>query len=131
MEKEFISYEQALALKELGFNKPCFGVYDYVEMLHFGKIYFFSDIEEPSYLAPTYTQAFRWFREKYGLDYSINPFYYPETTKIRFRWDYFKFIYHEVPNRRKFESFGGGEATREEAELECLKKLIEIVKTKK
>jgi hypothetical protein len=25
MEKEFISYEQALILKELGFNEPCFG----------------------------------------------------------------------------------------------------------
>ena len=24
MEKEFIPYEQALALKELGFNEPCF-----------------------------------------------------------------------------------------------------------
>ena len=25
MEKEFIPYEQALELKELGFNEPCFG----------------------------------------------------------------------------------------------------------
>jgi hypothetical protein len=25
MKKEFISYEQALALKELGFDEPCFG----------------------------------------------------------------------------------------------------------
>ena len=28
MEKEFIPYEQALALKELGFDKPCFRWYD-------------------------------------------------------------------------------------------------------
>lgn len=27
MQKEFIPYEQALALKELGFDKPCFGYY--------------------------------------------------------------------------------------------------------
>ena len=136
MEAEFISYEQALALKELGFDEPCFWWYDFEKELRKDRIgvnsinskYF---LNGNSCSAPTYSQAFRWFREKYGLDYSINPFYYPETTKIRFRWDYFKFIYHDVPNRRKFESFGGGEATREEAELECLKKLIEIVKEKK
>ncbi len=27
MNKEFIPYEQALALKELGFDEPCFGYY--------------------------------------------------------------------------------------------------------
>jgi hypothetical protein len=27
MEKEFIPYEQALELKELEFNEPCFGCY--------------------------------------------------------------------------------------------------------
>jgi hypothetical protein len=28
MNKEFVPYEQALALKELGFNEPCFGNYN-------------------------------------------------------------------------------------------------------
>jgi hypothetical protein len=28
MKKEFIPYEQALALKELGFNEPCFATID-------------------------------------------------------------------------------------------------------
>jgi hypothetical protein len=28
MNKEFIPYEQALALKELGFDEPCLGFYD-------------------------------------------------------------------------------------------------------
>ncbi len=27
MEKDFIPYEEALALKELGFDEPCFAVY--------------------------------------------------------------------------------------------------------
>jgi hypothetical protein len=131
MEKEFIPYEQALALKELGFNELCFAFYTTEKQLIIARGDVLQSSIENAPIAPLYQQVFRFFREKYGLDYSINPFYYPETTKIRFRWDYFKFIYHEVPNRRKFESFGGGEATREEAELECLKKLIEIVKTKK
>ena len=29
MNKEFIPYDQALALKELGFDEPCFGYYNY------------------------------------------------------------------------------------------------------
>ena len=28
MEKEFVSYEQAVALKELGFNEICMGYFD-------------------------------------------------------------------------------------------------------
>ena len=28
MEKEFVPYKQALKLKKLGFNEPCFGKYD-------------------------------------------------------------------------------------------------------
>jgi hypothetical protein len=27
MEKDFVPYEEALALKELGFDEPCFAVY--------------------------------------------------------------------------------------------------------
>ena len=28
MTQEFVPHEQALALKEFGFDEPCFGVYD-------------------------------------------------------------------------------------------------------
>ena len=103
MEKEFIHYTEALALKELGFDEPCFGYYDeggnlYTEMVEVLK-------------APLYQQAFRWFREKHNLGHMINGI--------------------------GFESFvmnvGGIVAifnvkTYEEAELACLRKLIEIVK---
>ena len=56
MSKEFIPYEQALELKELGFKKDN----------DFGLLYKGDDI--PSIL---YQQAFRWFREKYNFTYSI------------------------------------------------------------
>lgn len=29
LDKEFIPYQEALALKELGFDEPCFGFYTY------------------------------------------------------------------------------------------------------
>ena len=59
MNKEFVPYEQALALKELGFDEPCFGYYDeggnlYTEMVEVLK-------------APLYQQAFRFFREKHNV----------------------------------------------------------------
>ena len=35
MEKEFVTYEIALALKELGFDEPCFGYYGIENELNF------------------------------------------------------------------------------------------------
>jgi hypothetical protein len=58
--------------------------------------------------APTFSQAFRWFREKYNLKDKYGVF--PHHTIM------FNYI------------IGGGK--EEEAELACLIKLIEIVKNK-
>ena len=74
MNKEFIPYQQALELKELGFDEKCYRGYDKNEML------FYSEQENGHELnynvgmnvsAPLYQQAFRWFREKYNFRYSI------------------------------------------------------------
>ena len=67
MNKEFVPYEQSVALKELEFDEPCFGWYasdkslikDYVIKMHLR--------------APTFSQAFRFFREKYDWQHSIDP----------------------------------------------------------
>lgn len=128
MEKEFIPYEQALALKELGFNEPCFGWYNYGTLWIFG-----SDMLLDGYaggkdrpIAPTFSQAFRWFREKYNLFCEIQ---IDRTTEPKFCFDIFQ--YEHFGN---YEEIRIGEwylyRTQEEAELECLKKLIEIVKRK-
>jgi hypothetical protein len=64
-EKEFVLYEQALKLKELGFDKPCIGYYTSPTGLL---------LQQPTggngefvYYAPLYQQAFRWFRDKHHL----------------------------------------------------------------
>ena len=119
LEKEFIPYEQALALKELGLDGPCFGYYkenqyelnkefhcynsDYVE--HLG-VYI---------AAPLYQQAFRWFREKYKIRFIIQ-------SSMSDLGEYFKVIF---PNG---EQRGVSYNTYEEAEIACIKQLIEIVK---
>jgi hypothetical protein len=122
MEKEFIPYKQALALKELGFDEPCFWWYDFEKELRKDRIgvnsinskYF---LNGNSCSAPLYQQVFRWFREKYNLKGHVEAVEYLDGTSNTYHWCIFN----------KYNS-GYDQLTYEEAELECLKKLIEIVK---
>jgi hypothetical protein len=120
MNKEFIPYEQALELKELGFDEKCYGYYDSIGELNTVEDYarlganilemLSKEFNSVSYMkemcsAPLYQQAFRWFRDKYDLFISI--MHYENGYSIN--------------DLRRFDTY-------EEAELACLKKLIEIVK---
>ena len=77
MNKEFIEYEQALELKELGFGSVCFGFYNprhEIGDLRANPLYehsggCFDNYNRNDYFvsAPLYQQAFRWFSEKYDL----------------------------------------------------------------
>jgi hypothetical protein len=127
MEKEFIPYEQALALKELGFDEPCFGYYDIKDnnlRLFFDNLQDASCNSDLKYddfkhcTAPTFSQAFRWFREKYGLFTQPN-----RTLDKEGVWYYFSI-------ETKRTDVCEGSFSYEEAELACLIKLIEIVKNK-
>ena len=128
MKKEFIPYEQALELKELGFNEPCLAVYfNPTQELYFNK-YVNEFNEDVRTLSPLYQQAFRWFREKYDLQCWVEPTgsdryscRYDGNDKTGYRWvGYLRNIDNEILFY----------LTYEEAELACLKKLIEIVKNK-
>ena len=130
MEKEFLPYEQALALKELGFNEPCFGLYappsKTVFLHHYGLLR-----AKEQVLAPLYQQAFRWFREKYNIQgyiYSSTVRGNSEKTK-----QFTGYIWNINGIDMPFISTDARDElhdTYEEAELYCLRKLIEIVKTK-
>jgi hypothetical protein len=132
MEKEFVSYEIALALKELGFDEPCFMFYEQGtkdKYLQQGvDDDYWGDYSEPRdwnsipnkpwkpfcqcISAPLYQQAFRWFREKYDLH-----------SYIEGAYPWFRFYINSEDDRCE----GYKHLLFEEAELECLKKLIEIV----
>jgi len=148
MKKEFVPYEQALELKQLGFDEPCFGRYYYKEsypmlnpqskqtelVFEFGQ---YLKQTKVTILAPTFSQAFRWFREKYNISHSIDWMtrslklysgYYVHFRGInntKINQDNYIVLNDELPleGYRVYETY-------EEAELECLKKLIEIVKKK-
>ena len=122
---EFIPYEQALALKELGFDEPCLAHYNSRESYNL-KIEMHSYLSHDKFYisAPLYQQCFKWFREKYDL-VCIMTF----DDDVKGKW--FGNLYGHYETHGKYD-FGYTQLfkTYEEAELECLKKLIEIVKSK-
>ena len=125
MESLFCPYEQALELKELGFDEISLfyyaTAYEGNPLSHCPHLLLNSQLEgfenEPI-SAPLRQQAFRFFREKYGLHYIIckniqmDGYGYREVILIP---------YMEENENTIFKTY-------EEAELECLKKLIEIAK---
>lgn len=70
------------------------------------------------------SMAFRWFREKYNLD-SFVKHLYKSTIKVGYYFsiDEYKGIEFQMDLDDYYKTY-------EEAELECLKKLIQIVKEK-
>jgi hypothetical protein len=126
--KDFILYPEAFELKELGFDEPCLAWFSDRNIRIVGtngcvvsslpvNSNFKDDDEFVS--APTYSQAFRWFREK-GIANEIHS-------------DFDRMLGHNrgyIPVVQFIEFYNNGDCyeTYEEAELECLKKLIEILK---
>ena len=136
IEKEFVPYAEALALKELGFDEPCFFAFDNCSTpmrctdLRTNEQKFNGvNYNSSSYTSqPTFSQAFRWFREKYNL-----------RGFIGFRPNVKQFDHHiydmslsgiEYTKQRTMAEYNKDPlvGTYEESELACLKKLIEIVK---
>lgn len=140
MEKEFCIYSQALRLKALGFDEPCFANYTVIpedeidwftipgqgitDKTSFGssKNYNSKSFEEEGTIsAPTFSQAFRWFRDEYGL-----------SCYIKEKYENKKFFYSIS---EKGIVINGTQVhdiltTYEEAELACLDKILEIVESK-
>ena len=121
MSREFVPYEEALALKELGFDEECFKWViekDKGDCIYY-PLYDFPIDEKGGVPCPLYQQAFRWFRDEHDLFGEINLTTKQEDVKE------FEFCVLNI-NEPLFESDDYKEY--EEAELECLRKLIEIVK---
>lgn len=117
MEKDFVPYELAVKLKELGFDEECFGAYHNENYL---------DLESEEYdysyavKAPLFQQAFRWFREK-GYRYTISFDSFMKNGMFYFEiWENGKCLFETDFDYNTYE----------EAELACLTKLIEIVESK-
>jgi hypothetical protein len=117
LKKEFVPYTEALELKQLGFDEPCLASWNFYtrEFNYNGQASIFSS--EDVIQLPTFSQCFRWFREKHGYCSYIK-----EATKGTYRFYIEKFD-EKFFNSSPYKIY-------EEAELACLRKLIEIVKQK-
>ncbi len=127
MEDLFVTYEQALALKELGFNEKCFAAYRDSEWIgHDGpnSRYFhaqlfsnsmFDDDQQEYCSAPLKSQVFKWFRDDHKIqslveEYLLNTYMYTIDDGI-----------NSDISIVGFEPY-------EKAESACIDQLIEILK---
>ena len=129
MEKEFVSYDLSVKLKELGFNEPCLAYWDNHKLFiidrnseRIQKNSNYKDIFEGIISAPLYQQAFRWFREKYKGVYEI-------IRKEDYNClEFMGWIY--IDDKKININSYWRPLSYEEAELACLEKLIEIIEQK-
>jgi hypothetical protein len=126
MDKEFVTYEQALALKELGFDEKCFKWYHNPDLLTDDEVFLiYNNYNELFAFAPLKQQLFRWFREKYNMLACV----YSNASG-------FLYEYHDtIGGTHRFDSgftgdceYSGAFTTYEKAENAAIDKLIEIAK---
>jgi hypothetical protein len=122
MEKEFVTYEQALALKELGFDEECLKLWKNITLFtllvnpeEFKRVV--SDLFTP---APLKQQVFRWFRDKHEWYANLSSWLHEEEIGTYHEYEIYgtpKGAYGSI----KFKTY-------EEAENACIDKLIELAK---
>jgi hypothetical protein len=134
--KDFVPYKESLELKSLGFDEPCFGIYQKNKKVNIGKVG--SPPEFPknptcwNCSAPTFSQSFRFFREKYGLEcvIDINTKFINNFQPVEklYKIQIIKSDEYSTERHNKLLDTKLNIASYEEAELECLRKLIEYAK---
>jgi hypothetical protein len=144
MEKEFVPYELALKMKQLGFDEPCFAYYytlngrdwKFAEKTEYYKLDDNMNIGGKFTIsAPLFQQAFRWFRDKHDLVAAILPFQDIED-RVSLCYYYSIVDLDECKDEDILcneSSLGASDinfSSHPEAELACLEKLIKIVEQK-
>jgi hypothetical protein len=131
MNTEFLNREQSLELKILGFDYACFAYYD-SDGLQIrpsngnpeNKNSLFTDDKKtnnPKCSAPLKQQAFRFFREKFGLDYYI------DSAGLKDKYQAFVdgYIYSSFLGE-KYKEGNPIHFSYENAEIACIDRLIEL-----
>jgi len=115
MEEHFVNYNQALALKELGFNEPCMSSRD-------------MNNGEGLIQIPLKSQVFKWFREEHGIwvTFEYDDCDCVEANVCWYVGKCFRYGIGPLFLTNELNDF----KTYEEAESACIDKLIEIVKAK-
>jgi hypothetical protein len=117
---DFTQYPEALELKQLGFDEPCLGYYFYNALFKEWNLNIDNKSDEYTITiqAPTYSQAFRWFREEHKLIAGI----FPNNHSLQDNVSYIGYVgKFKKGNVEVYETY-------EEAELGCLRAMIKLVK---
>lgn len=130
--EEFVPYDQAIQLREIGFDDRTIGIY--TETGHLTMFFGFLNTtravqtsngdREVTIKAPLWQQAFNWFREKHGLA--------SDVYKAQLRTDniyYIEAIDLNNGNRNIFSAIRASNSYEESQKL-LLDRLIEIVNNK-
>ena len=133
LETLFCTYDQALALKKLGYDEPCFGRFmkesNDLLIAHTEK-YFMSGTDRKEFftLAPLKSQVFKWFREEHGIWVT---FEYDDCDCVEANvcWYVGKCFRYGIGPLFLTDELNDFE-TYEEAEEACIDKLIELIKNK-
>lgn len=129
MDKFLCSYEHSLALKELGFDEECFGFYFFngdkfeFQFAKFATNSYFKDSQFKEVTIPLKSQAFKFFREKYGLFSYVEPVIVEQATSP-IKFDYVILEYNG--DEEQFKNFPYH--TYEDAENALIDMLIKICK---
>jgi hypothetical protein len=118
MTEDFVKRSQAKKLKELGFDELVLKPNKSLKMYHITSL---SKINEGA--APTYSQAFRWFRDNYNFHHYIEPIY--RNSKVKYEFCVVASAADDKDfNEDELESYEGAESA-------CLDELIKILEEKK
>lgn len=149
MKEEFVTFEQAVKLKELGFDWKCFAYYTYLGNLGFdhpiedildSKIIYenfndtrISELYSIGCSAPTLSQVQKWLRERHNIFTSVN-IYFPNYKDDDYSFAKYGFVYIDRRNNRavRIESdynYNQLFDTYEEAVSGVIDKVLEILKS--
>jgi len=121
MKNNFVPFEIAKELRELGFDEPCFGYYGEANELRLER---FVDKDKDLLKAPLWQQVFRWFIEKYQLN---GVPYYNFVGK----WDYNIQRVEAGLLSGSVTAYIAMRDTYPEIQEACINRLISIVKERK
>lgn len=146
LDKQFCSYEQALALKELGFNEPCFESYtENGNLIPYTVGLYYTP-------RPLKSQAFEWFIDKYNIHHALKPVIGSKCNYDSYPilgWDFDLFISNKNSDKcfymghligewftATLDRFDEGDSledlvnfySRDEVDSKCIDAIIEIIK---
>lgn len=123
--EHFVPYTESSELNHLGFDEPCLGTINNNEAIHIkGTRGTPSGNVTDEIPVPTFGQTFKWFEDKYSIFVerevvtTVN-----EIFDIVYRLKSWKFSHITISFENPYDCFD-----KHKAELQCVKKLIEIVK---